>query len=157
MRDGKLVKVETGPHPDSRYTAACVRCLAIPKWVYSPERLQHPLKRVGNRGEGKFERISWDEAIETIASSSERRSTIATDPAASLSRGARVSQGGGYARIASLLQASNLYGGVDMAVHMGLNAMFGNRGMFGQNTNEWTDLPNAEMIIAGATIRPRRA
>src|SRR5207248_681263 len=54
---------------------------------------------------------------------------------------------GGYTRIASLLQASNLYGGVDMAVHMGLNAMFGNRGMFGQNTNEWTDLPNAQMIM----------
>ncbi len=148
VRDGKLVKVETGPHPDSRYTAACVRCLAIPKWVYSPERLQHPLKRVGERGEGKFERISWGEAIETIATRLKAVHDRHGPGSVAFTRSSGIARVGGYARIASLLQASNLYGGVDMAVHMGLNAMFGNRGMFGQNTNEWTDLPNAEMIIS---------
>jgi anaerobic selenocysteine-containing dehydrogenase len=38
------------------------------QWVYSPQRLKHPLRRVGKKGEGKFEKISWDEAIDTIAS-----------------------------------------------------------------------------------------
>jgi len=35
--------------------------------VYHPERLTHPLRRIGRKGEGKFERISWDDAIREIA------------------------------------------------------------------------------------------
>ena len=35
--------------------------------VYHPDRLKHPLKRVGDRGEGKWQRIAWDEAFDTIA------------------------------------------------------------------------------------------
>ncbi len=38
------------------------------RWrVYSPDRIKYPMKRVGKRGEGKFKRISWDEATAFIA------------------------------------------------------------------------------------------
>jgi anaerobic selenocysteine-containing dehydrogenase len=36
------------------------------EWLYSPQRLKYPLKRVGEKGEGKFERISWDYALDMI-------------------------------------------------------------------------------------------
>ena len=42
----------------------CTRGIHAEEVVYSPDRLQSPMKRVGNRGEGKLERISWEEAFE---------------------------------------------------------------------------------------------
>lgn len=45
----------------------CVRCLAYKDRLYHPERLKYPLKRVGKRGAGEFERITWDEATTLIA------------------------------------------------------------------------------------------
>lgn len=45
----------------------CPKGLTIPDVMYHPDRLLYPLKRVGERGEGKWERISWEEALTTIA------------------------------------------------------------------------------------------
>ncbi len=46
---------------------ACLRGRSVRRWINNPDRLKYPMKRVGKRGEGKFERITWDEAIDTIA------------------------------------------------------------------------------------------
>lgn len=40
--------------------------------VYNPDRLKYPMKRVGKRGEGKFKRISWQEAYDEIATTMQR-------------------------------------------------------------------------------------
>ncbi len=67
-RDGKIVYMETDNTGDDDFQArACLRGRSMRRWINSPDRLTKPMKRVGKRGEGKFEEISWDEAIQTIA------------------------------------------------------------------------------------------
>lgn len=66
-KDGKLVKVEGDPDSNFNQGRLCVRCLALREVVNHPDRLKHPLKRVGARGTNKWEKISWDEALDTIA------------------------------------------------------------------------------------------
>ncbi|ELY2748349.1 molybdopterin-dependent oxidoreductase [Cronobacter sakazakii] len=51
---------------------ACLRGRSMRRRVYNPDRLKYPMKRVGKRGEGKFVRISWDEALDTIAQGMKR-------------------------------------------------------------------------------------
>lgn len=65
----ELIHEEAGP---TRVTRACVRGRGYRKTFLHPDRLKYPMKRVGERGEGKFERISWEEAVETIASETKR-------------------------------------------------------------------------------------
>jgi anaerobic selenocysteine-containing dehydrogenase len=66
IKNGKLVKIEGDPeHPINR-GRLCSRCLAMTQYVENPARLRHPMKRVGERGEGKWQEISWDEAFDLI-------------------------------------------------------------------------------------------
>lgn len=63
-RNGKLVRIMPNPN---YYTKPCLRGRSRLQWNYHPDRLKYPFKRVGERGERKWERISWDEALDTIA------------------------------------------------------------------------------------------
>ena len=67
VRDGRIVRTTAGEMPDPRYNRICSKGLTQLMRVYSPERLQYPMRRIGERGAGEFERISWDEAIDEIA------------------------------------------------------------------------------------------
>ena len=58
------IETDDGQEPQLR---ACLKGRAYRQRVYAPDRLLYPLRRVGKRGEGKFERVSWDEALETVA------------------------------------------------------------------------------------------
>jgi anaerobic selenocysteine-containing dehydrogenase len=63
---GVLTGVRGNPeHPMTR-GSLCVKVKDFEKHHYNPDRLMFPMKRVGPKGEGKFERISWDEALDTI-------------------------------------------------------------------------------------------
>ncbi|MGB9662798.1 MAG: molybdopterin-dependent oxidoreductase, partial [Moorellaceae bacterium] len=66
VKDNRLVKVEGDPeHPISQ-GRLCIRCLTLPEYVHHPQRIIYPMKRVGERGENKWKRISWDEAWDII-------------------------------------------------------------------------------------------
>jgi anaerobic selenocysteine-containing dehydrogenase len=66
IKDGRLVKVEGDPEHPITEGRLCIRCLALPEFVHNPQRIIHPMKRVGARGEDKWQRISWEEAWDTI-------------------------------------------------------------------------------------------
>ncbi|MDP6127581.1 MAG: molybdopterin-dependent oxidoreductase [Dehalococcoidales bacterium] len=66
IEDGKLVKIEGDSEHPWNQGRLCSRCLAMTQYVYQPDRLTRPLKRVGERGEGKWQEISWDEAFDLI-------------------------------------------------------------------------------------------
>ena len=65
--DGKIVSI-TGDmdHPITA-GAPCVKMNHYINWVNSPDRILYPMKRTGAKGEGKFERITWEEAYSAIA------------------------------------------------------------------------------------------
>ncbi|MEJ2154143.1 MAG: molybdopterin-dependent oxidoreductase [Desulfobacteraceae bacterium] len=67
VKDGRFTKVAGMDESPVNRGAICAKGHAAPQWVYSPDRLTNPLKRTGKKGEGKFEKISWDAAIEIIA------------------------------------------------------------------------------------------
>lgn len=72
VRDGEVIKIEgTDGHPinDGRL---CPKGLANRQWLYRADRVQTPLRRVGRRGEGKFEPITWEEAYAEIAANLNR-------------------------------------------------------------------------------------
>ncbi len=72
VKDGVITRIETDDSAKEPQLRACLRGRAQRQRVYAPDRLKYPMKRVGARGEGKFERISWDEALDTIASELKR-------------------------------------------------------------------------------------
>ena len=66
VKNGIIARIETddGEEPQLR---GCLRGRAYRQRVYAPDRLLYPLKRIGERGEGKFERITWDQALDAVA------------------------------------------------------------------------------------------
>ncbi|MDK9357565.1 selenate/tellurate reductase subunit YnfE [Lelliottia wanjuensis] len=73
VKDDEVYWVETDNTGEDIYgnhqVRACLRGRSIRRRINHPDRLNYPMKRVGKRGEGKFERISWDEALDTITKS----------------------------------------------------------------------------------------
>ena len=67
VRDGRLCKLEPRPNEDKRYQNICLKGISEIQNIYGEARLQTPMKRVGERGSGEFEAISWDEAFQMCA------------------------------------------------------------------------------------------
>ena len=78
VADDEIVSVESDNTGDASFggfqARACLRGRSIRRWINGEDRLNYPMKRVegSKRGEGKYEQISWDEALDTIASEFKR-------------------------------------------------------------------------------------
>ncbi|NQS92065.1 MAG: molybdopterin-dependent oxidoreductase [Chloroflexi bacterium] len=68
VADGNLVKLEGNPMHPVNLGVLCPKGQAAPELLYNPDRLTGPLKREGGRGEGKWKEISWEEAVQIVAS-----------------------------------------------------------------------------------------
>ncbi|MGB9700002.1 MAG: molybdopterin-containing oxidoreductase family protein [Thermodesulfobacteriota bacterium] len=67
IQDGKIIKIEGDPECPLNRGAICAKGRAQIERLYHPDRLRYPLQRIGARGEGRWQRISWAEALTTIA------------------------------------------------------------------------------------------
>ncbi len=72
VKNGAITRIETDDDTEDVQVRACLKGRAYRQRVYAADRLGYPLKRVGSRGEGKFERVSWDEALDTVAAEIKR-------------------------------------------------------------------------------------
>jgi anaerobic selenocysteine-containing dehydrogenase len=68
VKDDLLLKVEGSENNPVNKGKLCAKGNASRQWIYSPERIKTPLLRTGERGDGTFAPISWDEALERVSS-----------------------------------------------------------------------------------------
>jgi anaerobic selenocysteine-containing dehydrogenase len=159
VRDGRVVGTSMAHLPDPRYERICLRGLSQVQRIYHPDRLKYPMKRAGERGEGKWERISWDEALATIADEFNRiRRTygdqaIVFNPVCGSYGGLNGIVGSLVSRMVNVLGATIIDDCLDYSASVGLNRVLG--GPLGSlmNANEPADLSNARTIITwGANL-----
>jgi anaerobic selenocysteine-containing dehydrogenase len=67
VKDGKVVKIKGDPEHPMNKGFICIKGRAYPELVHHPDRILYPKKRVGERGGGEWQRISWDQALDEIA------------------------------------------------------------------------------------------
>ena len=66
-KNGRVLKIAGDPDCPINHGTLCSKGMASHQLAYHPDRLTYPMKRVGAKGSGKWERISWDDAMDTIA------------------------------------------------------------------------------------------
>lgn len=120
VRDGVVTRIATLPDeahdPAMPIMRACVRGRGYRKFVYHPDRLKYPMKRVGKRGEGKFVRISWDEATTLIADNL-TRITHQYGPASRYVHVGTAVSGGAFSGDKMVRRLLNLHGGYLESYH----------------------------------------
>ena len=146
--DGVITRIEKddGDQPQIR---ACLRGRAYRHRVYAPDRLKFPMKRVGARGEGKFDRISWDEALDTVAGEMTRvKDTYGSEAILYVSGGGDLSMLHNWRTVHRLLC---MHGGCSMMWGYASNegSTYASLATYGTTIGASTqdDLPNSRLII----------
>lgn len=151
-RSGRILKVEGNPESPITKGMLCAKGLASKDLVYNPGRLAHPLKRAGKRGEGKWERISWDEALTTTAEKLlEYKKRFGPQGVAFLEGTRR-----GWSRVFSRL--ANTFGAVNHGAAGWAQCLWprfaDDKATFGANYTETADFENTRCILIWGTNPP---
>ncbi|MBE0480492.1 MAG: molybdopterin-dependent oxidoreductase [Dehalococcoidia bacterium] len=147
VRDGAIVRIETDDTEEPQLRN-CLRCRAYRQRVYAPDRVLYPLKRDGERGEGKFRRISWDEALETVAG--EYRRISETHGPASVLYIATGADMGQIHNMKTALRVFCMAGGCSTIWGIASNEgwMFASQATYGvPSANDHRDLINSKLAI----------
>ena len=67
VQDGRVIKIQGDADHPTTQGALCTKVARYAERTYHDERVLHPQRRVGAKGEGRFERVSWDVALDDIA------------------------------------------------------------------------------------------
>ncbi len=155
VEDGKIIAIEPADYPIADYAnRICMMGRARIEYQYHPDRLRTPLKRVGARGEGKWEPISWEEAatlfVEKQKSIAEKYGpksilfTVVSGAFSALTRGSPVR----YAALTDATYTNNV-SAFDVAVPKGLEYFFGvpANQYFLRSGHDFRDSKNSELIL----------
>ncbi len=163
--EGRINRIEPGSFPLPEYDRRiCAMGMARLEQQYHPDRLRFPLMRAGARGEGKWQRISWEEAYDIL---SRRLSAIASEfGSRSLAfftgsgAGGVLTKGAAQRFAAAIGGTAHQAGGVDYGVPKGLEYAFGVPAStyFRPGGHEYADAVNSRIVLLwggnGADTRP---
>ena len=110
VKDNTIVKIEGDPDFPTNHGTLCSKGLAFKQLVHHPDRLKYPLKRAGKKGEGKWERISWDEALDTIVNKLKQVKRDYGAESIVLAQGTSREYESFLSRFANLLETPNVLG-----------------------------------------------
>jgi anaerobic dimethyl sulfoxide reductase subunit A len=155
VSNGKIVHISTDArrwNPDHPPLPACARGVGQIERTYHPDRLKYPMRRTGPRGSGQYERISWDEALDTVAREMVRiRSTYGNEAILDASRTG--SQSMLHGRVAAQRFLYMFGGCTDLWSNMSAEAeVFSVRITYGEKDyksagREPTDFENSKLIL----------
>lgn len=153
VRGQEIAKIEPADFPDERYRRLCMKGISYTQMQAHPQRLLTPIKRVGERGAGKWKALSWEQALDEIAEKIRLLSRVyGSESNLFLPYSGQLSVlnglNGAYLRLAAALGASGTSlreFGLDSAVPSGIEDTFGAGSAY--YSNHFSDLPNSRLIL----------
>lgn len=150
LKDGRPVRIEGDPeHPANRGTL-CRNGEAALEYLESPYRLTHPLLRTGARGEGRWKKASWDEALAKVAEGLRKSADEHSVDAVAFMQGCAKGYGDSYlARLANAFGTPNTASMSYVCFHARLRGMLGT---YGYLSHPDIDHPPRTVVVWGANL-----
>lgn len=156
VRDGRIVRISTDQrawNDEAPPLRACARGFSMIDRIYADDRLKYPQRRVGPRGAGRFERCTWDEALDEVAAQLRRvRDTYGPAAILDISRSGSTSMLHSRAPLRRLLHmfggCTELWGSLSNEAEVfAARHTFGVEGWVKASGREGTDYPNSKLIL----------